>query len=418
MVVVATIPLEITKLFLPAFGSSNLVDGRVASSLDIARIALLGLLSVVVLSRRGSAVISPSSALGGFIAAFTAVACLSVFWSESTRATVVEAFRLGFLVMGYAAIVSTLDRESSIRRVRSVLEWVLIAMAVATIAQRLTGVFLWNFPLAPTGRSNVTYADPNTLGGHLAFAVVLVAVNREPRHSGHSVTSYLVLVGVLLGGIFATGSRSSLVAAMLGLGYVTLRGSRLGMRWPRRTLLLAAGLAGTVFILNSEIRQRFATLLGGNNLGPRPFLLRAGWSMYLDHPLVGVGLGAFPDVYRSDYREFFSYYGEAGVASHTSSVTILAELGLVGLALMVAIIVSAYTRPAGMTMNRTLTRDRLGLEGALLVLIVTSQSEGRLLQDPLFWVVIAMIAATDRVFRRTKQGLPQLVGPISAHPAS
>ena len=419
---IAAIPLEISKLFLPAFGSANLVDGRVASSLDLTRLALLGALIAVGATRRGRITLQPRSTLGGFIFAFTAFAIASVVWSSAPSASKSEAIRLTFLVLGYGALTSVASDPRVVRRYLAVVEWSMLVMAAAAVAQRVLGVYLWNHPLAPTGRVNVTYADPNILARHLTVGVVLVAATWEPtRGDGRGPSAarrYVLGIGILFSGLLATGSRSSLVASVLALGYVAVRGRRYGSRWPRQALALVVVLGAAVFAADSGIRERFATLLSSNpSLGPRPYLLRAGWNMFLDHPLSGVGLGSFPVVYRSDYREFFSYYGASGVASHTSAVTVLAELGVIGVVLLGAVVVAALTRPAGLERRPDLGRARTGLEAALLALLVASQSEGRLIEDPMFWVVLAGITAIDRVSRSADHVAPQRTRPLGVETA-
>lgn len=390
LVAIATIPFEISKLFLPPLGTANLVDGRVASSLDLARLALLVAVGAFSAARGRDLGLRPSHGVSACAAGLAALGALSLLWSLNPTATLVESIRLIFLVAGFGALASIAATERVLSSYVTVLTATMTIMAIAAVLQRVSGVYLWNLPLAPTGRVNVTYADPNILARHLIVGISLTIAIAARR-------GQMPVLGVLVIGLLATGSRSGLVTVVILLGYLAVRGRGAGARRSLHALVLGGSFVVLLVLADAGVRERLGSLTRGNSLGPRPFLLRAGWNMFLDHPLGGVGLGAFPSVYRGEYPDFFSYYGASGVASHTSAVTILAELGVAGVLVVSALLVLAFLRPPAMRDHPTLAAMRLGFEGALLTLILMSQSEGRLIEDPMLWVVLAGIVAADRL---------------------
>jgi hypothetical protein len=79
-------------------------------------------------------------------------------------------------------------------------------------------------------------------------------------------------------------------------------------------------------------------------------------------------------------------------ASHTTPLTILAELGVIGLALYVWLL--AATAWALVLVSRIDRTFGIGLAATLLVLVVHSFLYAGFLEDPLTWGIIGVAAAT------------------------
>jgi O-antigen ligase len=67
---------------------------------------------------------------------------------------------------------------------------------------------------------------------------------------------------------------------------------------------------------------------------------QAGWYMFLDHPWLGVGAGNYADAYAS---YFVGPWPEALGHAHNYYINMLAELGIVGGALLLAILVLVFS---------------------------------------------------------------------------
>jgi hypothetical protein len=82
--------------------------------------------------------------------------------------------------------------------------------------------------------------------------------------------------------------------------------------------LCALGLGLAV---SPYFRDRLGTFrFGTEATGARPYLVEAGWEMFRDHPVWGVGVGGYQDSFVNDYYYFKDPKIKANVTlSHTSA---------------------------------------------------------------------------------------------------
>ena len=162
------------------------------------------------------------------------------------------------------------------------------------------------------------------------------------RRSPPVVVLASVAIGACVVGIFLSLSRGGLVA----LGVALVAACVLGGRWRPAALAALVVVAGVTvgyfaYVASPEARERVTETQGGTG---REDIWAVGWRMVEDEPVRGVGAGNFPvasihyllepGAIRRD--EFI--VDEPKVA-HNAYLQILAELGIVGLALFLAIIV-------------------------------------------------------------------------------
>lgn len=229
-----------------------------------------------------------------------------------------------------------------------------------------------------SGRLSGMLIDPNAYGGLL---VVTFAI--------HAATSFLrtPLVGGVLGlfttltmamGIFLTFSRSSWIGMALVLAVMTVLRPRLV---PKLFALLAVAAGAVLLVKGTEyigIITEMATR--ENQIEVRLDLIRTGWEMFYESPLLGAGLGTF--------------YETQGAIIHNTLFWILTEFGLVGISVFLGFILwfgwrgwVAY-RLAGPKERPLL----LGLLLAHVAMIGLSMGIEATYQRH-WWVVLAMIAA-------------------------
>ncbi len=61
--------------------------------------------------------------------------------------------------------------------------------------------------------------------------------------------------------------------------------------------------------------------------------------MFLDHPVTGVGFGGYQHQLVTNYRRFIPNLPKPDTVSHTAFVTIAAEIGVIGLLILMAFLV-------------------------------------------------------------------------------
>jgi O-antigen ligase len=134
--------------------------------------------------------------------------------------------------------------------------------------------------------------------------------------------------------IFLCGSRGGMVAFSMQLVLLSAAAMRNRNKRESTIVILSfvlVSVALLVWLGGEEVIDRIATLRGQANTelssGTRLAIARDGLTMFAKKPVLGWGLGVFPDVYprfRSFYTNFFVN------AAHNDYVQMLAETGLAG----------------------------------------------------------------------------------------
>ena len=167
--------------------------------------------------------------------------------------------------------------------------------------------------------------DPNAFAFQiLAVVAVILAVCRESAGK-------LALLAVCFAVLWLSGSRSAAVAGavMLALAlYLQPRRARVVA-----LAVLAAAVLVVIPVLVAGLPSAKPALTSTIMLQPRPFAvnehwmtIETAWRLFLSSPLIGTGLGYFV--------EHFPRANGSNLIIHSSYLWVLAELGLVGLAVL------------------------------------------------------------------------------------
>ena len=330
------------------------------------------LASTLVLLRRGVYVDGFITFVAGM--AFLAYVAATALWSPSltmVRREMMMMLPLGTWSLLTAALVIAPERE----RVRRFLVLTALIGLVVTIHGWFLRFTLGDFVFSPEwGRIGFRafYQVAGQMGG--TTAVVLVALAMEERRSLRVRMLWLLAAAVCLTFTFMAGSRLAMVGMLVGLALLVatlpLRVGRGQLEISRAHLVALAGLAvaviGLAYVEYAEIplttveRLRSAVSRLGDESGilaryDRPNYLRVAFQVWLSAPFFGVGLMGFAPV-------GFLSEGPGG-HPHNLIMQILAETGLVGLALFVALLWSAY---------RHLSWRRLQTDRLLAAVLATS----------------------------------------------
>lgn len=256
----------------------------------------------------------------------------AIFWSVRDRRTliwVLGAFAIGGLFVGLHA-----------------------ARDLAT--GNYSGVGFTTSEGTLVGRVSAGFAQPNELGGFLVILVPLALVGAFMARRARPAFLAAALIAAI--GVYASFSRGALIALVI-VPFVFLRGWRL---W------LAGPLVAVAFLVTAPtlVQERFATLTSsGATLSTREDIWRVALNIWERHPILGVGLGNFPDAY-SDApvagKQFLpSTIYEPPPHAHDIFLQLLAEQGILGFLAFLAILVVAV---------RTVLRLRAGPERWIRVL--------------------------------------------------
>jgi O-antigen ligase len=201
----------------------------------------------------------------------------------------------------------------------------------------------------------VAYAgDANFFAALQVLALpICVVVAAHTERSGLRLIA-LLGVAVVVGSVLVTLSRGGVLALLGVLALIALQPARVMFRSPgaKRLALLAAVLGGTTLLwaafsdLEARSESLFTTAEGGSG---RANLWRAAGTAWREHPLRGIGYGAFPNESTRLLRQTpgvdFSAYRlrRGGQVAHSAYLGTLAELGVIGLVLLLLVVASAIS---------------------------------------------------------------------------
>ncbi len=257
---------------------------------------------------------------------------------------------IAFFFAVFDAVHGTAD-TSEVRR-----EKILGFTAAALALPAAVGLALWlswwpeigaraaiaNRNAYPLGHSNYT----------AGIALLLLPVGLALASRASKRTFGLATTALAVALLFSSGSRGGVVGLAVLAG-----GGLLFLRWPWRKkllLALALGAVGAAFIAaNPRTRAMFerpdpAAAPNLSNV-QRAAMFTAGWQMGRDRPLLGWGPGTTPLAFPR-YRAGLDGGVENALQLHSAPAQLWAELGALGLAAALAVLVlvarSARTQPA------------------------------------------------------------------------
>lgn len=237
--------------------------------------------------------------------------------------------------------------------------WTLVCFIIAAaITQAFYGYAQGIFGLGPANfirgfslRVYGTFDQPNPYAGYLnmslviAISILLLGRNWLTR----------VLAGIataLIGGAFyLTQSRGGQVALASALVFIILMGMPRIRTWMRIVIvglfvIIEGMVAGIIPLYLFNQVNHFLGLTGISLTAPNPADYStaerlahwiAGINMYLAHPILGVGIGNYPDAYAHYYITIFvNSLGQA----HNYYINIAAETGTIGLVVYLIFVIA------------------------------------------------------------------------------
>jgi O-Antigen ligase len=332
----------------------------------------------------------PPLFIGVPVAAFVAFSAASFLWTHDEReggialAFFMFPFVAGFAVVARAPLAAWLPRALLATLVALGSVFALIGLWQA---QTRTLFFAQDLEVANAYTSffRVTslFKDPSLYGRYLIvpIAVLLVALClRRGRPLEWIVLA--AFVGLLFAGLYFSYSQSSFVALFVVSFAVALLGAGRRVRVLLVAGALAATLAAAAFAARAVDGESATEVTSG-----RSRLVSITLDAFEVSPVVGVGIGGQPQTSAEENGRRSARRS----ASHTTPLTVLAELGVVGFGIYLSLLASA-----SWALFQVTRRDRLlglGLSAVFLVLVVHSLLYAGFFEDPLTWGVLALASA-------------------------
>jgi O-antigen ligase len=335
-------------------------------------------------------------------AAFFGFACCSLLWADDVEA---GTNLLLFFTLPFVALLATVARADFPPWAPRALAAAALALATLFAAvglwQAATHELFFYAPNLAASNANTDYfrvtslfGDPSLYGRHLVLgigvALTLLATRRW------RVWPLIGLLAVMWAGLLFSYSQSSRVALLVVTVLLALATGDRRVRRAVALLTLAAALVGCGYLA--------VQVAGGESLNritsDRTNRVEDALRVIEKHPVVGVGIGGQP---RASRRLAGSERPTPNFVSHTTPLTVFAELGVVGLALYAWLLAGG----AWLTLQVRRRDEALGLAlaAAFIGLFVHALFYSGFLEDPITWLVIGIAAAYCSVpARRAEPG--------------
>jgi O-antigen ligase len=355
---------------LPVLGSIPRIVGLVASAVGILHI----------LGRRR---VRPLSWFHVFVVLFVLWVGASSFWSidpEGTRMRFVTSLQLLVLVWLIWEIAWSPERQRAL--LQAYVLGVCVA-AVATMHSYLSGSAWLAHGTVETARFVALNQDPNELGVILALGLPMAWYLGLPQPQRRATWIWRLYIPLGITAILLTASRGAFLTALVALVIIPWTLGRVRLRTKVALYALAVGslLLATSFVPAASLARIGSTRadIEAGYFGGRIYIWMAGLEVAREHPLAGVGAGAFAAAVAPTLHQ--------EMASHQTFLDILVEQGIVGLLLFFAM-VGAVIKPL---------RQLPPLERRLWIVLLASLAVGsmslHLGYRKQFWFVLGLLAA-------------------------
>ena len=387
-------------------------DGRLGRLLPLYLVLAAAAVALGWRSLRGRPVRALPPAIALPAAAFFALAFVSLLWADDVEA---GTNLLAFFTLPFAALLATVARADfpdSVPRALAVVALALASLfALVGLWQVATHKLFFYAPNLAVSNANTDYfrvtslfGDPSLYGRHVVLGIgVALSLLAANRWRTWPLVGLVVLMWAGLLFSYSQSSMAALLLVTLALAFAT--GDR-RVRMAVGVLALAAALGVAAFVA--------VQLVDGESLrqitSDRTERVEDTARVIEDDPLTGVGIGGQP---RASRRLMDSDRPTPNFVSHTTPLTVAAELGVIGVALYVWLLVGGVR-----VIEQVRRREQalgLALAASFLALFVHALFYSGFLEDPITWLVLAVGAgwlswhqaqrtAAERAHERTGVG--------------
>ena len=357
------------------------------------------------------------------IAAFIGFAVMSMVWTTDTKDA---AIQIVFFYLPFPLLFLTIVAWwSSARRALEVLSAVTISFATAIAALALvqyeTHWIFWSAKLQQYDaysqfyRVNGIFYDPNIMGRYLAIGIIAALAWMWLRPDKRELLIGTAAIVVMSGGLLVSFSRSSCLMLMTGIALLAWRAFG-----ARRTLAVGGiafvVLAGGAIASSHDIRRALTSTHHLSTVSEGRFgLMSGGFTIWKQNPIAGSGVGSFQNRFTATETLSQIEHQEVSI-SHNAPITVLAELGAIGAALLIWLCIATWRSIAGA--SRRAVGSQGWVQWCLLAIItgifVHSQLYADLFEDPMVWAAAAAAIAIGASTPRSSVGEAPSSSPPSA----
>ncbi len=408
----AAVALEISSIWYPDLGLVGKMMGTVSLTRFTSVALILAAFSRLLFSwemkrKFGDILRDPLTII---LMVYLVLGTASVVYSADSGKTVAETIRLLVLFAVFLSAALLMDKDRSLLPFKAV-HITALALTPLTFYEAFTGNLIWqaeHLLKENVIRINATFVDPNIFARYIVLGIVANFVLQLYVRDKGIKMFYMASLAVLLAQLVLTSSRGGVLTliAILIAALIFLP-NRKAVLW---VLGLGVFCGAIVLFIRPDIWDRMLAIFHNMEVSnpQRLYLWKAGIAIFKDNPIIGTGLGTFQTVFLKDYSTFKTV-SDGATLSHTTILTIAAELGIVGLTVLTALWLVLLGK---VIVLRSLSNDYLSMfndynnmyyvgAGYLLwaaTVFISSQGEGRFFEDPILWLSCAVLVVMS--FRR------------------
>jgi len=336
---------------------------------------------------------------------FILVHFISTINAPDTLGSIKGAIRASVYVLACFLAYRSIPNLTELRRLAIVVFPPAVAAVIWTVVVLVYNLDAWQWTSAYQGSPFTNY----TAYGQFTAVFLLIVLSRLLiDRSAYDRTIWIGLLIIFTGGMLMCFSRGVWLALIISTGFLWLNTQRsdLGKK------LIFLGLAVTTLLIllvlpgtSGLIQERLFTMFDLQFASNRSRLLRWGQAllMFLNHPIMGNGYGAFAMIYKENPGLSGLYKAQFQLGAHSEHLRILAEMGIVGIVIWIAVLFTFFRFGLSAVLRiqdgffRSLIVGLIAVEFSMSILfLVNDLPEGDVLAVP-FWVIYGLLPAVVRM---------------------
>jgi O-antigen ligase len=296
------------------------------------------------------------------ICLFTIIACLSVYWSQRTYtfAVLANLFNSVFLPFLVAIIACNILREES--AVKRYIKHIVIAACVLSLISICQWLLGTHDP-SDSFRSTGTLGNPNLLAVFLVLTIpcILYAFYNRIVPLGLALFAQVAVIA----GVICTVSRKGLMTMLITYTLFFIVTKRIKKAI---VLITVAAILSVLLISYGLLSERLHPEQFQRTLNEKWSASYAGWRMYLDSPIIGLG-------YRGYYDNVPKYspplWGDVQFDAHNEFITVLANYGTLGFIPFISIFLYPLRKAARILNKNTKPKANEYLTNAAIICLLS-----------------------------------------------
>lgn len=285
------------------------------------------------------------------------------------------------------------------------LYWMLMTFLLSCVLAAVPGYFRVDILEA---RSLLTLGSTGAkeyaaiIGMAFLSGVILFALSQKKIHK----VIFLMMAAICIYPLFAVGERGVLLAIVTGWMVVILFSIRKFSKIAYSVFIALLGYGVFQFAvqngyMSNYMLSRFdwAQIIETGGAG-RVGIWKVGIEMFVDHPILGVGLGNFPISYLHYAPNFFGA-SQGLKGPHNDLLSIGTELGIVGLILFLGMLIHIWARFAPllkMALERPEIYSPVILLLGLWVFVFSAGLTSVFINRKFYWLIIILVEIVIKLF--------------------